>query len=435
VTSVRAPASGTETVYPGVETPGGVTNADGPGTGRIFWHKVAETSATQAGLIMLGVVMAVLTARVLGAEGRGLFAVMLAIAAFGVQFGNVGLSSSVAYLAALQPDSRRQLLGLTIIGGLLAGSTVATLFLLVTLGMPALAPLPPALLLPAALSIPAALLLLLTLQFLLGSNRVRLYNVLQLAKEAAVLIALVAAVVLGARGVMPYFWVWLAGVGAAAAAALWVAVRGEGAPVAPGIDLLSRALGYGGRAYLAMLFSYAVLHFDLFMVARMLGAAAAGHYSVAARLAAMLYLLPAAVGTLVFVTVPGLSQGSRDFAIRTARRVGIVLLPAALLAAVVASPLVRILFGTEFLPAVVPFQILLPGIVALGINTVFMQYFAGRGMPLFAVVAPAAAAVLNVALNLVLLPRLGIAGAAVASVIAYSVMLSSSIVYLGRTDA
>jgi enterobacterial common antigen flippase len=377
--------------------------------------------------------MAVLTARVLGAEGRGLFAVMLAIAAFGVQFGNIGLSSSVAYLAASDPRARRQVLGLVTTGGLLAGGTVAILFLLVALGIPALAPLPPALLLPAALSMPAGLLLLLALQFLLGSGRVRSYNILQLAREAAVLVALVAAALVGAAGVVPFYWLWLGGAGSAAAAALWIAIHHEGSPALPGAELLGKAARYGGRAYLAMLFSFVVLHFDLLMVARMLGPAAAGHYSVAARMADMLYLLPAIVGTLVFVTVPGLPQGSRAFAVTTARRVAIALLPAAVLAALLASPVVRFLFGTEFLPAVAPFQILLPGIVALGINTVFMQYFAGRGMPLFAVLAPAAAAVLNVGLNLLLLPRLGIAGAAVASTVAYAVMLCSSIIYLRRT--
>jgi Na+-driven multidrug efflux pump len=61
-----------------------------------------------------------------------------------------------------------------------------------------------------------------------------------------------------------------------------------------------------------------------------------------------------------------------------------------------------------------------------------MNYFASTGMPPITVYSPGAAAVLNVLLNLKLIPSLGIVGASVASTVAYGMMLAISLVYLTK---
>ena len=67
-----------------------------------------------------------------------------------------------------------------------------------------------------------------------------------------------------------------------------------------------------------------------------------------------------------------------------------------------------------------PFLLLLPGVAAVAVSRVLARYFAAihrlRGM----LVLGASVLVLNVALNLALIPRHGIAGAAVASLVSYS---------------
>jgi O-antigen/teichoic acid export membrane protein len=70
----------------------------------------------------------------------------------------------------------------------------------------------------------------------------------------------------------------------------------------------------------------------------------------------------------------------------------------------------------------------------LGLNTVFMNYFAANGMPAFTILSPAFALVVNVALNAVLIPRWGAVGAAGASSIAYALMLAASVGYVNLLD-
>ena len=102
---------------------------------------------------------------------------------------------------------------------------------------------------------------------------------------------------------------------------------------------------------------------------------------------------------------------------------------AALLTGLAADRVVRLLFGLEYAGAVPSAVILMPAVVLLGVNTVYMNYFSSLEMPMFVVYSLAAAAILNITLNWQLIPRLGIEGAALASVICYGLMLAASVVY------
>jgi O-antigen/teichoic acid export membrane protein len=72
---------------------------------------------------------------------------------------------------------------------------------------------------------------------------------------------------------------------------------------------------------------------------------------------------------------------------------------------------------------------LLPGIGFYAINTVLMNLFASCGMPPIVVYSPLVALVVNVGLNLWLIPAMGFVGAAISSSVAYGLMLAMSLLY------
>ena len=89
----------------------------------------------------------------------------------------------------------------------------------------------------------------------------------------------------------------------------------------------------------------------------------------------------------------------------------VVLIPLLGLAAVMVKPVVYILFGKEFLPAISPFLWLLPGILAMGMETAIVQYLNSLGYPLSLVWIWLGSTLLNIALNFWAIPRFGISGA------------------------
>jgi O-antigen/teichoic acid export membrane protein len=200
----------------------------------------------------------------------------------------------------------------------------------------------------------------------------------------------------------------------------------------PSLPLFKANLHYGLKAYLAAFFAFLVLRIDLLMIKYMLDAKQVGYYSIAVSMADLTYMLPVVIGSLLFPKLSALSDGEKKWKLtrKIALGVGVLMLFAVTVSSLLAGVLVRFLFGDAYLPAVPAFIWLMPGIVMLSINVILMNYFASTGMPMVTVYSPALAAGLNIAMNLKLIPSLGIRGASVSSVASYGLMLGCSFVYL-----
>jgi O-antigen/teichoic acid export membrane protein len=81
---------------------------------------------------------------------------------------------------------------------------------------------------------------------------------------------------------------------------------------------------------------------------------------------------------------------------------------------------IRYLYGDAFAGAITPLLILLPGVLMLSQAHIFYSDLNGRGKPEVTTLSALAALILTIVLDLVLIPRYGITGAAVASTCAYT---------------
>jgi O-antigen/teichoic acid export membrane protein len=399
-----------------------------------FARKVAETMATRIALVGIGLVTSVLIARSLGPEGRGLQATVAAITALGVQFGNLGLHSSNTYYVAKDKRLLPVLVGNSVLASFGLGSIACLAVGAVAAVRPGISPLAPTLLALALAGVPIGLGYLLLQNLLLGIGEVRAYNTIELATK--VVMVGVLAVLIATRSVSVEA-VAIVGLAVSLASGLWAFAKLRthlAGKIAVSLRVLRQHLSYGMKAYLAALFAYTVLRADILMCKYLLGAEPTGQYSIAASMADLVYMLPVVAGTIIFPRLSATADAVERWmkAKRAAKWVGVVLVGLALPAGVLAGPAVRLLYGEAFLPAVPAFLWLLPGIVALGVNTILMNYFASEGMPAVVVWSPALASLVNIGLNLWLLPTLGIVGASLASTVAYGMMLCISMVYIQR---
>jgi len=95
----------------------------------------------------------------------------------------------------------------------------------------------------------------------------------------------------------------------------------------------------------------------------------------------------------------------------------------------VAAPyLLRILFGPEFVPATAAFRWLLVAAGVWSCGSIVINGLRGFGYPGLSTVARFSAAVVTAVALVVLLPRMGITGAAISSLIGYSIMLMVALV-------
>ncbi|HXG36865.1 MAG TPA: polysaccharide biosynthesis C-terminal domain-containing protein, partial [Dehalococcoidia bacterium] len=159
---------------------------------------------------------------------------------------------------------------------------------------------------------------------------------------------------------------------------------------------------------------------DVFLVASFAGSTALGYYAVAFGMAEMLWHIPFALGSVFFPKAAALDlQANAETAAITCRRA--VFITALVSLALLASGrfLITALYGNEFSAAVPAFYILLPSACLYTIHKVLSTSLAARGMPEASLFGALVAFPATVGLGVFLIPKLGIEGAAIASVCAY----------------
>jgi len=194
-----------------------------------------------------------------------------------------------------------------------------------------------------------------------------------------------------------------------------------GAPL-EGLSLLRTLLRYSGFSYLGSLLQFLVQRVDVLLISVLLDLRALGLYAVAYGVAELLLLLPQRFGNLYLARVAGQPEGSPQSAREIPLSTSAVVLgtaAAAVFLALAAPWAIQVFYGRSFAGSVKPFLLLLPGVCALAAGSVQNAYLSGAGRLDVNARVAALGLILNVALNLLLIPGYGIAGAAVASSLTY----------------
>ena len=399
-----------------------------------FTRHVAQTFATRMFGIAAVAATTIVVARTLGPDGRGLYAAAAALAALGAQFGNLGLQTSNTYFVTQDREHASALVGNTLVVSLVVLPLTALLVYIVFEVFPTIAPVHGALLGLALLAIPFTVAMLLLQNLLLGLHDIRSYNALDLGSKLGTFLLLLLLIAAAHASASLLFG---ASVLIAMLASLWGWWRAT-TPISRrpqvSMPLFRRMVAYGLRAYLGAFFAFLLLRSDLLLVQYYRGPTDTGYYSVAVNMADMLYILPAVVGALLFPRFVAMtdSEARWRWARRGAAGIGVVLAAMAVISALVAGPVVRVVFGSAYSPAVRPFVVLAVAMIFYGANNVISNYAASAGYPWFAVLVWVAGATLNILLNLVLIPRYGITGSAVASLIGYGAVMLAQSVYFSR---
>ena len=174
---------------------------------------------------------------------------------------------------------------------------------------------------------------------------------------------------------------------------------------------------------------------DRYLVGFFLLPAAVGFYAVAATTSELFRLIPTSVMQVLFPRLASRTRGLDTVA--RARRACLAIVVAAVGAVIFVAPWgVLVVFGSTYLPAVTPLQVLLLGEVGMTLFIVDGSAISAFGMTGRATLAAAAGLAVVAAADAVLIPRHGIVGAAWASVLAYWVMgISARLAMANALDA
>ncbi len=378
----------------------------------------------KACVLVLGAATTVILARSLGPTGRGSLAAIYALTTVLVQLGTFGIASANPYFAAREPEMRARIAGNSLWFAGILGPVMAVIGIGVKLALPgAFTDIGWPELSVGMLALPVLLGSLFLQSILLTEGRTVLYNGVEVA-VAALTVALLATVLpLAGGGVLVALLLVLGPHVIALSAYLFAMARHGRVVRALDVGLARSMIGYGARAYLVTLIAYLLIRVDLLLVNAIQGARAAGQYSIAVALADALYLLPVSVSVNLFAR---LARGSvdREMTLSVFHLLAVGYLAVCGLAAVLAGPVIELMFGGAFHPAIALFLWLLPGVYCLGLFNVIAYHFAAHGMPRELLLVWIPGLVVNLALDIILLPRHGTYVASLASSVAYAIVLA-----------
>lgn len=188
--------------------------------------------------------------------------------------------------------------------------------------------------------------------------------------------------------------------------------------------VLKPILAFSMLGHLSNLINLVNYRFDVWVVDQHHGVAQLGLYAVAVGLGQLLFNVPDPFSRVVQPFLFGQRTDAMLARFKAVARLNFTVLVLLALGMAATAPwIVPLLFGAEFAPSVAPLRLLLPGIVLSGAAKLLAQLVIQGGLQHFNLMATAIAAVVTVVLDLVLIPTWGIHGAAVASTVAYCVVL------------
>ena len=401
--------------------------------GRRAGADVAVQLVGRLGNLALGVVVTLVLVRALGARSFGQWSTILAVTQIAANFGELGLEQVTVSRAAADPDRRDEWLG-------------ALLALRVALALPVTLMAAAVLVLLSTTDAMRTAGLLLAATLIVGSPtalraafqlRVRNDLTTALVTVNSVLWAIAVVAIAAGGGGMVAFAAAFLGV-AAVTSALYVGLAVRWAEVHPaaGRALWRELARVGTVVGIAGIISTAYVRIDQILVFQLAGARQAGLYGAAYRILDQIQFIPVAAMTTL---MPIISAAHRADVARARRLftisqdyLAMASLPALAFTIAAAEPIMRVLFGPSFVAAAPALPILMAAFVVISASYPVDALVIVLGLQRRLAWYAAAALVVNVGLNLALVPVYGFLAAAWATLATELVVFPLALLLVAR---
>jgi O-antigen/teichoic acid export membrane protein len=377
------------------------------------------TFATKILTIGLSAVSSIALARWLGTSGRGEYTLITLVPTIVVTLANMGIGTAALHLVAREPRlfpiAATNSLLVAAIGG--TGAAAIAFALSPRFFGSALTSLNPGVQL-ALLGVPAALLLPLMQSLLQSIRSFRWSSFVSAGAYLLLLILLAIFVGFLNGGLLGAVIAWVIATNLAAVLAFVVAIS-RGGIGRPDLSFLVRTVRYGIWSYAGAFAWLVMTRGAVFIAGFLLPASAVGIFAVALSLAELLWLLADAAGSSIAPFIASEQQRHAALTPTVTRLVLAVTTPTAILLGIAASPIVNLLYGTDFAGAADLTRVLLPGVLAHSCAKILAGDLLGRGRPDVNLVSLGIGAGGTIMLSFALIPVFGIMGAATATAAAY----------------
>lgn len=184
-----------------------------------------------------------------------------------------------------------------------------------------------------------------------------------------------------------------------------------------------KLLSYGIRSHASNIVTFVNYRADIFLLNVLANPVAVGLYYVGVQIVERLWIVSSAMSTVLFPRFVALKEdheARNEVVAKSFRIVVLLTLFASVLLIAFGYLFIKILFGMEYLDAYYIILALLPGVILGAGSRILANAIAAKGKPEYNMYTSIVAMVINIILNIVLIPFYSFLGAAIATSIAYS---------------
>lgn len=378
---------------------------------------------------LVSIVINILIARILGPTGRGMWAALVFIPTMTYALLNFGIESSNVYFIGSKKYPPDQIINNSF---LVASWILIIIFFVYFFGFDKInhffstryQHFTPKHLYLVLFAIPFVFVFNYFNGFLQGKERIYTANIISVISQFFTITGILIALLVFKLDLLGLVYVYLS-VRAINTIIILAAINREDS-IRPRLclnpGLIKDSIKYGFKSYFASGLEMLNYRADVFLIYAFLGPRPLGFYTVAVAVAEIVWFVSQSVAFPLFPKISSLGkEASKSLVLKTSRIVFYFSLLFSALLFVVANWLIPLLFGQSFIPSIKPIYFLIPGILLFSPARALSTYFLGTGRPEVNTYVNSITLIINVALNLLLIPKMGINGAAIASTISYSI--------------
>lgn len=372
-------------------------------------------------IYFVSMLSSVYIARVLGPEGKGIFAIITNIIAMGVQFENMGVYSANTYYISKDIKNAEKCYGNAIILTTVCFIINTILVFAMRYVMPA-SDIQYGYVALAIFMIAINLLMLMQKNFMIALGAIKKYNFMEIFDNCGCFILVLIASLFISIDVNVI-------VVSLSLSNILLVILGcfliHKSHIVPhfSIHYFKKFLPYGIKNYIAALMAYLALRIDVFMIKYFMGDYEVGLYSLAANMGELFFMVSSSISLLLFphlCTMTDFKEKIKFFK-KVYMRVFFLSIGLISLYFICAGFVVKLLYGIQYADAIPALRVILPGIFFWSVSQYFYSFFTSENHIGPTIFAPTIGCFINITLNLYLIPRYGIIGAAIATTISYAV--------------
>lgn len=402
-----------------------------------FTQYSISTLFTNFVLLFISAGISVITARVLGPEGRGLLTLILLIPMISSTFGKMGVGHAINFFAN-KTDRKSIIIDSFVLISLLSIILVVVVLpISIQLKSVVFKGISEKTIISICLLIPFYLIHYQQASLLQSFYLINIRNILQISKSLlniSFLIILIIILKLNVTGAV------LSSVSSLIITVLFMmyyfSKEINFTQLMPNWHNIRKLLNFGYKSHIGNILKDLSYKGDILIVSYFLSPRYVGYYAIAVTLAEIILRIPDAIGTVLLPRVANMpAKESKYFTPKVCR---IVLIPIVIISAIIilmSNQIVFIAFGKDYLPSSSALMFLMPGVIALAIWKIISNDLIAQGYPLHYSVSSAIGVLTMICFDILLIPIYGIAGAAIASSLSYiAATFAIVVIYINITN-